>query len=183
MVFNTDEQWVVDLIKVQTLAEQNKGYCYTLVVIDAFSKYAWAQPSEKKTGKDVTDAFAKILKEAQGRKPQTLKTDADKELYNQTFQELLKKKYIHHFSTHGDAKASIVQRFNRTLKSKLYLYFTAANTLKYVDILPKLVNQYNRTYHRSTKTTSNNKEVWNSLYGKYQTEKKKEPAFKVGDKL
>ena len=91
MVFNTDEQWVVDLIKVQTLAEQNKGYRYTLVVIDAFSKYAWAQPSEKKTGKDVTDAFAKILKEAQGRKPQTLKTDADKELYNQTFQELLKK--------------------------------------------------------------------------------------------
>ena len=156
VVFNTDEQWVVDLIKVQTLAEQNKGYRYTLVVIDAFSKYAWAQPIEKKTGKDVTDAFAKILKEAQGRKPQTLKTDADEELYNQTFQELLKKKYIHHFSTHGDAKASIVQRFNRTLKSKLYLYFTAANTLKYVDILPKLVNQYNRTYHRSTKTTSNN---------------------------
>ena len=183
VVFNTDEQWVVDLIKVQTLAEQNKGYRYTLVVIDAFSKYAWAQTTEKKTGKDVTDAFAKILKEAQGKKPQTLKTDANEELYNQTFQELLKKKYIHHFSTHGDAKASIVQRFNRTLKSKLYLYFTAANTLKYVDILPKLVNQYNRTYHRSTKTTSNNKEVWNSLYGKYQTEKKKEPAFKVGDKV
>ena len=108
-------------------------------IIDPFSKYAWAQPIEKKTGKDVTDAFAKILKEAQGRKPQTLKTDAAEELYNQTFQELLKKKYIHHFSTHGDAKASIVQRFNRILKSKLYLYFTAANTLKYVDILPKLV--------------------------------------------
>ena len=86
MVFNTDEQWVVDLIKVQTLAEQNKGYRYTLVVIDAFSKYAWAQAIEKKTGKDVTDAFAKILKEAQGKKPQTLQRNADKELYNQTFQ-------------------------------------------------------------------------------------------------
>ena len=86
MVFNTDEQWVVDLIKVQTLAEQNKGYRYTLVVIDAFSKYAWAQPIEKKTGKDVTDAFAKILKEARGKKPQTLQRNADKELYNQTFQ-------------------------------------------------------------------------------------------------
>ena len=86
VVFNTDEQWVVDLIKVQTLAEQNKGYRYTLVVIDAFSKYAWAQAIEKKTGKDVTDAFAKILKEARGKKPQTLQTNADKELYNQTFQ-------------------------------------------------------------------------------------------------
>ena len=86
VVFNTDEQWVVDLIKVQTLAEQNKGYRYTLVVIDAFSKYAWAQAIEKKTGKDVTDAFAKILKEARGKKPQTLQRNADKELYNQTFQ-------------------------------------------------------------------------------------------------
>ena len=71
----------------------------------------------------------------------------------------------------------------------MYLYFTAANTLKYVDILPKLVNQYNRTYHRSIKTTpakvttSNAKEVWNNLYGKYQTKKKKKPAFKVGDKV
>ena len=60
---------------------------------------------------------------------------------------------IHHFSMHGDAQASIVERFNQTVKSKLYCYFTAANTLKYVDVLPKLVNQYNRTYHRSIKTT------------------------------
>ena len=65
----------------------------------------------------------------------------------------MKTQEIHHFSNHGDAKASIVERFNRTLISKLYRYFTASNTLKYVDILPKLVNQYNRTHHRSIKTT------------------------------
>ena len=86
VVFDIDEQWVVDLIEVQTLAKQNKGYRYILVVIDAFSKHAWAQPIKKKTGKDVTNAFAKILKEARGKKPQTLQTNADKELYNQTFQ-------------------------------------------------------------------------------------------------
>ena len=34
------EQWVADLIKVQTLAKQNKGYRYILVVTDAFFKYA-----------------------------------------------------------------------------------------------------------------------------------------------
>ena len=50
----------------------------------------------------------------------------------------MKTQEIHQFSAHGDAKASIVERFNRTLKSKLYRYFTAANALKYVDILPKL---------------------------------------------
>ena len=101
----------------------------------------------------------------------------------------MKTQEIHHFSTHGDAKASTVQRFHKTLKSKLYRYFTAANTLKYVDILPKLVSQYNHTYHGSIKTTpakvttSNAKEVWNNFYGKYQTKKKKKPAFKVGDNV
>lgn len=49
-----------------------------LVVIDAFSKYAWAQPIKKKTGKEVTEAFARILKEALGRKPQKLEIDAGK---------------------------------------------------------------------------------------------------------
>ena len=78
VVFDIDQQWVADLIEVQTLSKQNKGYRYMLVVIDAFSKYAWARPIKKKTGKDVTDAFAKILKEAKGRKPQTLQTDAGK---------------------------------------------------------------------------------------------------------
>ena len=189
MVFIIDQQWVADSIEVQTISKHNKGYRYILVMNDAFSKYMRARLIKKKTGKDVTDMFAKIIKEAKGRKPQTLQTDASKEFYEQTFQTLMKTQEIHQFSTHGDEKASIVERFNRTLKSKLYRYFTAANTLKYVDILPKLVNQYNRTYHRSIKTTpakvttSNAKEVWNNLYGKYQTKKKKKPAFKVGDKV
>ena len=66
---DADEQWVTDLIKVQTLAKQNKGYRYILVVTDAFFKYAWAQSIKKETGKDVSDSFAEILKEVQGRKP------------------------------------------------------------------------------------------------------------------
>lgn len=69
VVFDIDEQWVTDLIKVQTLAKQKKGYRYILVVTDAFLKYAWAQSIKKETGKDVTDSFAEILKEVQGRKP------------------------------------------------------------------------------------------------------------------
>ena len=122
-----------------------------LVVINAFSKYALAQPIKKKTGKEVTEAFGRISKEAQGRKPQKLETDAGKEFYSSTFQEFVKSHGIHHFSTHGDAKASVAEIFIHTLKSKLYRYFTAANTLKYV--FPKLVDQYNRTFHRSIQTT------------------------------
>ena len=67
---------VADLVEVQSIAKQNMGSRYILVIIDAFSKYAWVQPIEKKTGKDVTEAFAKILKLAHGRKSENLQTDA-----------------------------------------------------------------------------------------------------------
>ncbi|PFX12238.1 Uncharacterized protein F54H12.2 [Stylophora pistillata] len=74
IVFDIDEQWVADLIEVETIAKENKGYRYILVVVDAFSKYAWAVPLKKKTGKEVTEAFRKIV--TQGRKPQKLQMDA-----------------------------------------------------------------------------------------------------------
>ena len=73
-----DEQWVADLIEVQLIAKQNKGYRYLLIVIDVLSKYAWVQSLKKKTGKDVTEAFRRVLTQAKERKPLKLQTDAGK---------------------------------------------------------------------------------------------------------
>ena len=72
-------------------------------MVDVFSKYAWVEPIKNKTGQAVTTAFEKILK--QGQKPIQLQTDDGKEFYNKTFQSLLNKYKIHHFSTSGDTKA------------------------------------------------------------------------------
>ena len=43
-VFSNNEQFVMDLVDIQTLAKYNKGYKYLLTVIDVFSKYAWVEP-------------------------------------------------------------------------------------------------------------------------------------------
>ena len=129
MVFGIDEQWVADLIEGINIAKSNRGDRYLLTVVDVFSKYAWVEPVKIKTGKDVTTAFEKILKRSQGRQPQNLQTDDGKVFYIKHFQTLLKGKNIHHFSTSGDTKASVVERFNRTLKERLYRYFTVKNTL------------------------------------------------------
>ena len=125
---------------MQRYWRQNCGVRYLLTVIDVLSKYAWVRPIKRKTGAKLLKAFESIV--AEGRRPQMLQTDKGKEFYNTTLQRWLKKECIHHFSTLGDAKASIVERFNRTLKSQLYRYFTAANTTQYLDILPSLVQQY-----------------------------------------
>ena len=108
-VFTIDEQWTADLIEVINISKQNKGYNYLLTVVDVFSKHAWVKPLKNKTGQAVTEAFEKILK--QGRKPIQLQTDDGKEFYNKTFQNLLKNYKIYNFSTSGDTKASVVERF------------------------------------------------------------------------
>lgn len=75
-------------------------------------------------GVAVTQVFRKILRRADGRKPQTLQTDNGKEFYDSTFQNSMKEKDIHYFSTTGDTRANVVKRFIRTLKGRMYHYFT-----------------------------------------------------------
>ena len=55
------------------------------------------------------------------------------------------------FTTESDKKASIAERFNRTMKGRTYKYFTANNTYRYADVLQSLVDGYNNSYHRSIK--------------------------------
>lgn len=187
VVFNINEQWAADLIKVINIVKYNKGYCYPLTVVDVFSKYTWVEPVKSKTGQAVTEAFEEILK--QGRTPVNLQADDGKEIYNKTFQGLMSCKGIHHFSTSGDTKASVVERFNRALKLRLYRYFTVKNTLSYVPVLQSLVKGYNRSYHRSIKmapdkvTLENSPDVWNQPYGKQDFKRRKRPTLKVGDRV
>ena len=113
-VFTKDEQWAADLIETQNIAKFNRGFRYLLTVIDVLSKYAWVEPLKDKKGLTVVQAFNRILKDK--RKPQKLQTDKAKEFYNQAMKTWLKDNDIHHFSTGGDAKAAVVEQFNRTLK-------------------------------------------------------------------
>ena len=114
-------------------------------------------------------AFQTIL--SSGRKPNKLQTDQGTEFLNHVFQKFLRENNIDFFTVNSRLKASVVERFNRTFKNKVYKYFTAKNILSYIDVLPKLVKSYNNTYHCSIKmkpsqvTKSNEAKVWDTLYG------------------
>ena len=75
----------------------------------------------------------------EGRKPLRLQTDKGSEFYKKLLQEYLKQQKINRFNTQSDTKASVVERFNKTLKQRLYRALTANATLKYLDFLPDLV--------------------------------------------
>ena len=57
-------------------------------------------------------------------------------------------------SIHNEGKSVVVERFIRTLKTKIYKYMTSISKNVYTDKLDDTVNEYNNTYHRTMKMNS-----------------------------
>ena len=102
---------------------------------------------KNKTASSLVQAFDSILCEE--RKPEKLRTDKGTEFVNESFEQYLKKQRVQFYTAKNEPKAVVVERVNRTLKSKLYRYFTGVNSLRYIDFLQDIVDSYNNTYHRS----------------------------------
>jgi len=136
-----------DLADMQSLARYNDGYRYILTCIDVFSKRAFAIPLKDKRGSSLVEAFEKIFNRVT---PVVLQTDRGTEFLNVQVQDLFKSHDIHHYwSLNDDIKAACVERFNRTLKTRMYRYFTAENTNRWIDVLQSLVDSYNKSYPRT----------------------------------
>jgi transposase InsO family protein len=181
-----DSDWQSDLCDMQALEKKNRGYNYILTVIDVLSKYAWAEPIKKKKPENLVEAFRKILKESD-RKPSRLFTDRGTEFLGRPFREFLEEQGIHQLYSHNDTvKASVAERYNRTLKTRLWKFFSYANSKKYLAILPHIVSAINHSYHRSIKmrpvdvNRSNETTVWNTLYGQEKNPNIKF-RYKIGD--
>lgn len=186
-VTNIDDLWQADLNDLKSLSKDNDGYIYILTVIDVFSKFAWAVPLFRKTGIEISQAFKKIF-ESSGRKPLHLQTDKGKEFINSTFQSFLKNNNVGYYYTNNpDIKACIVERLNRTLKTRMWKYFTQQNTHRYVEVLSKLVKAYNNTKHTTIRMApsavneSNIRLVWHNTNDKFRTLFKQKKPLMVGD--
>ena len=170
LVFNIDDQWQADLVDMSSKAKYNDGYTFILTCIDCFSKYAWAIPIMSKHGTEIVESLKHIFSTS-ARKPKRLQTDKGKEFLNTKVHKFLQENNVQLFTTESDKKASIAERFNRTMKGRTYKYFTANNTYRYVDVLQSLIDGYNNTYHRSIKMKPINVrpehtiQIRQSLYG------------------
>jgi len=181
-----DDQWQADLLEMREFSEANKGFNYVLCVIDCFSKFAWIEPLKTKTGLETRKAFEKIFEK--GRIPTKLQVDEGREFYNDNVKQLLDEHKIQFFSSHAGQKASVAERFIRTLKSRLWKYFTANETREWEDVIQDLVTGYNESFHTSIKMTpsqaslpENSLNVWQNIYHPYLIAKHGTPKFKVGE--
>ena len=103
----------------------NAGVKYWLTVIDVFSKYGW--------------------------KPKKLWVDKGRECYNKDVKKI--QVLITMYSTENEEKSSVVERWLRTTKRKMFKYFSTNATRKYIDVTDKMVEKYNNTKHSSIKMT------------------------------
>ena len=182
IVNGIDKIWAADLADLSAFKDYNDGYTFLLLVIDTFSKYGYLIPLKNKKGKTVANALKDIFKK---RKPGKLWTDKGKEFYNKDVKDL-----VELYSTENEEKSSIAERWVRTIKEKMWKYFTDNNTYKYIDALPDLVEDYNNTVHSSTKLTpkeaskkKNELTVWRNLYPDRYKKYNITPKFSVGDEV
>lgn len=183
-----DETWQADIVDMTPYAQLNNRHKYLLTIIDIFSKFAWVVPMKRKTGKETASAMSSIF--AQGRVPKHLHVDRGGEFYNAIFESVMKRYDINMYSTYSNLKASICERFNRTLKEKMWMQFSLRGNYKWIDILPDLVSTYNNTVHRTIGikpkdvSSKNEKTLLHRVFKKYLVNPIRQVTkFKVGEKV
>lgn len=176
-----------DLVEMIPYAKKNNGMKYILVVINIFSKKGYARPLKNKTGEEVTRAMKSILNTI-NHPIKNLHVDMGKEFYNQQMKSMIQQRNITLYSTFSVKKAAIVERFNRTLKNKMWRLFSLNGSYKWLQILQKIIDDYNNTKHRTIKmkpndvNNRNEQDLLNTVYNqKYNISEKIKAKFKIGD--
>ena len=145
-----------------------------------------------KKGDTVEDAFKYIVKES-NRRPKHIWVDQGKEFYNKNMDQWLEENKINRYSTYGEHKSCVVERFNRTIRTRMWKRFTAENTRVWVAMVERLLAEYNNTVHSTTGMTPVKcSKLKNAETIRHDTEQSsgsrrykvlKKPKFNAGDKV
>ena len=142
---------MADLIDYRKLSHWNSGFKYILVIIDAFSRYAWTRPLKTKQAEECAKQIDDILSNMQ-YVPTFFTSDQGNEFMakNQYIKRVLIDKYkMNIYPMRGRTKGSIVERYNRTLKTRLQRYFTENKSKNWVNVLGDFTHNINHSVNRS----------------------------------
>ena len=128
-----------------------RKYKYMLVVIDVYSRHLQIRPLTTREFPKIMDKLNDICDNMGFPK----NVNCDNEFNTKEFKKWCK---IHNitawFSDPEDVqKNSIVERVNRTIAGMLAKWRTATGNYDWVKVLPKIVSNYNNTFHRTIKAT------------------------------
>lgn len=141
----------VDLADMSSYSGHNDNYKWIFVAIDLFTKKVWAYKMTKKDVDHTHPILVKLLNDLP-EKPTVLQSDNGGEFVNEIWADELKTRDIRHITSlsHTPQSQGSVERFNRTIKTKLKRYFLANETRRWIDVLDDLVEGYNNSKHLTT---------------------------------
>jgi hypothetical protein len=144
---NAFEKIQLDLLDYQKYSRTNKGFKFILIIVDVFSRKAFAIPILNKKPDSVLEAYEKVI----GNKPVIVLEHDDGKEYLGDFLRFIKENNLINITieTGNHNSLGIINRFSRTLKTNIEKYLNFKNTTKYYDVLDKLVDAYNNTPHQS----------------------------------
>ena len=74
-IYQKRQQWQIDLIFMDKLAQHNDSYKYILVTIDCFSRKCWARPLRSRLAAETVAAMADIFDTLGGQLPKQIFCD------------------------------------------------------------------------------------------------------------
>jgi len=143
------QEFQIDLIYLDD-SHLNKA-SYGLCCIDAFSKKGDVELMKKKTKGETVDAMMAVL-DRMGI-PHMIYCDEGSEFNNGVFKQMCNELGIKLVFT--IRHAPIVERFNRTIKEMMHKYLQSTNSKTVTNVLPKIVKNYNSSYHSVIKMAPN----------------------------
>jgi hypothetical protein len=182
-----NSDWQCDLADFQKVSRENNGFRYLLVCIDVLSRKIYAAPTKSKNSTDMKEAFDKIFEKSGGIRPAKLYSDQGLEFQARPMLDYFEKKLgiQKRVMYSPNIHAGVVERAHRTIKGRLYRYFTQNNTTKWVDIIDTIINGINNTINRTNGVAPNSVTDENSMALLRKVYKQpvenQNPKFQVGD--
>ena len=188
---HTGVQLQMDLVDMSKYERENENYLWILTAIDVFSRYFFAVPIQRKHKDFTLVAVKRVLdqyKKKFGKLPDVVQFDDRGEFRNTRVLPFLEKEGVRYFCTRlTSKKASVVERVNRTLKTRMWKFFDHEGSKEWIYVLEDLVEGINSSVNRSIGIAPNqvneetSPQVFVKLYGHPVTLVK--PKFGVGDKV
>lgn len=139
-----------DITFYDQYSKQNVGYTALLVCLNINTRFVYGFIIKNKWWNEIYDKLQKFINIA---KPWLIETDNGSEFVNNKIKKLFEDNNIEHLVfdknkwKNGIAK---VERFNRTIRDKITKYMKINKTNNWVNVIDKLLKNYNNTIHRST---------------------------------
>ncbi|KAL3091439.1 hypothetical protein niasHT_025201 [Heterodera trifolii] len=183
-------EWQADLAIFDRLGKQNRGYKYLLVCIDTLSRQVFVEPVKTKTSANMINAFKHIFKRSKYI-PWKVLTDQGKEFTARAVQQFFRTKDVEHFCmlTSPQFHAGMAERANRSIKERLYRYFTEHNTYKWIGVVQDIVCAINHSQNSSIGMRpvdvnfKNAEALRQKLHDAAENVVRRQPKYRVGDRV